>query len=83
VPSVSISYKSLSLFHGGNTGSNPVGDAKHSKVVEEFGVLGRASRNVQLGTFLSDSREQHSYDFRLCVAFLVGNGLNVGVHRDP
>jgi hypothetical protein len=28
VPSVSISYNMLSFFHGGNTGSNPVGDAK-------------------------------------------------------
>ena len=28
VPSISISYELLSPFHGGNTGSNPVGDAK-------------------------------------------------------
>ena len=28
MPLVSITYKSKYLFHGGNTGSNPVGDAK-------------------------------------------------------
>jgi hypothetical protein len=31
VPLVSITYKSKYLFHGGNTGSNPVGDANKIK----------------------------------------------------
>ncbi len=35
-PSFSISYKLFCPFHGGNTGSNPVGDAKILKELPDF-----------------------------------------------
>jgi hypothetical protein len=31
---VSITYRALRPFHGGNTGSNPVGDANKTHVVQ-------------------------------------------------
>jgi hypothetical protein len=36
VPLVSISYDCEYLFHGGNTGSNPVGDANNLKDLLEI-----------------------------------------------
>ena len=45
VPLVSISYNSEYLFHGGNTGSNPVGDAMFSIA---YGFLDLLSRSLTL-----------------------------------
>src|SRR5713226_9223672 len=36
---VSVTYHRPSYFHGGNTGSNPVGDAKSYQVLEASGAV--------------------------------------------
>jgi hypothetical protein len=41
---VSISYRWSLHFHGGNTGSNPVGDAKIPKKLHATGVVGSCNR---------------------------------------
>jgi hypothetical protein len=44
----SVSYDLLSSFHGGNTGSNPVGDANKIKDLLETGFFAGTQRDTQL-----------------------------------
>ena len=45
---VSISYELLSPFHGGNTGSNPVGDAKPFQPVTRMRAVFRRHNKAQV-----------------------------------
>src|ERR1700758_5155076 len=72
---VSVTYRKLRPFHGGNTGSNPVGDANKTKDLLEsghfaVGLKGFDNRKSLLESMFSRqflSRQQnHFHQLRLC-----------------
>jgi hypothetical protein len=72
VPSVSISYNMLSFFHGGNTGSNPVGDANLNNHLRNCWFL-RATGYATV-KLLDDST--------MGIALLIRHGFVVDIHGD-
>ena len=46
---ISVTYSWIQCFHGGNTGSNPVGDANNPKELAEIGILPEGSEGSNKG----------------------------------
>ena len=76
MPLVSITYKSKYLFHGGNTGSNPVGDANKIKYLQEPQF---PTRGTHYGTVLFASDQAKHLSVRHLL--LVRHRFIVDVHR--
>ena len=70
-----LAWPRTSPFHGGNTGSNPVGDANNPKELTEIGILSEGSEGSNnekdsLGLSHGSLRwQEHFYQFGLSGSF--------------
>jgi hypothetical protein len=69
---VSVTYRKLRPFHGGNTGSNPVGDAN----------LINNLRNCWFWRTTGYATVELLNHSTMCVAFFFRHGFVVDIHRD-
>jgi hypothetical protein len=69
---VSVTYRKLRPFHGGNTGSNPVGDAN----------LINNLRNCRFWRTTGYATVELLNHSTMCVAFFFRHGFIVDIHRD-
>ena len=86
---VSISYDEPKSFHGGNTGSNPVGDANKIKNLLRIGILPEGSKGFDKRTALSSSlrlrdfarQQHHLHQLGLCRPLGRGYRLCICIRR--
>ena len=67
MPVLSVTYKLRYLFHGGNTGSNPVGDANKTNNLAEVSILLQSSGDA----VVTLKAEKWSYGHRTICSFVL------------